>query len=87
MADVSHPRVSVGTRGQYLNLRTQISERLWEAIAGAYDAGNYAHAVLESMHVVTTVLRDKSGLDGDGNQLVGRALGVTTRRFDSTLFR
>lgn len=58
-----------------MNIRTQISERLWEAIAGAYDAGNYAHAVLESMHVVTTVLREKSGLDGDGNQLVGQALG------------
>lgn len=58
-----------------MNLRTQISERLWEAIAGAYEAGNYAHAVLESVHVITTVLREKSGLDGDGNQLVGKALG------------
>jgi uncharacterized protein (TIGR02391 family) len=58
-----------------VNLRTQISERLWEAVASAYDAGNYAHAVLESIHLLTTVLREKSGLDGDGNQLVGKALG------------
>ena len=58
-----------------MNLRTQVSERLWEAITGAYEAGNYAHAVLESVHLITTVLRDKSGLDGDGNQLVGKALG------------
>lgn len=58
-----------------MNLRTQISDRLWEAIASAYEAGNYAHAVLEAIHVITDVLRDKSGLDGDGNQLVGQALG------------
>jgi len=58
-----------------MNLRTQISDRLWEAIASAYEAGNYAHAVLEAVHVITEVLREKSGLDGDGNQLVGQALG------------
>jgi uncharacterized protein (TIGR02391 family) len=58
-----------------MNLRTQISDRLWEAIASAYESGNYAHAVLESVHVITEVLREKSGLDGDGNTLVGSALG------------
>jgi uncharacterized protein (TIGR02391 family) len=58
-----------------MNLRTQISDRLWEAIASAYEAGNFAHAIAEAMHVVTSVLREKSGEDGDGNPLVGKALG------------
>lgn len=58
-----------------MNLKSHISDRLWEAISSAYEAGNYAHAVLESMHVITEVLREKSGLDGDGNPLVGGALG------------
>lgn len=58
-----------------MNLRTEISERLWGSISSAYDAGNYAHAVLEAVHVITETLREKSGLDGDGHQLVGQALG------------
>jgi uncharacterized protein (TIGR02391 family) len=58
-----------------MNLSTHISDRLWEAVAAPYEAGNYAHAILEGMHVITEVLREKSGLDGDGQTLVGGALG------------
>ncbi len=43
-------QVSAGwVRDTCVNIRTHISERLWEAVAGAYDPGNYAHAVVESM--------------------------------------
>jgi uncharacterized protein (TIGR02391 family) len=58
-----------------VNLRTNISERLWAAIESPYEAGNFSHAVLESIHFLTDVIREKSGLDGDGAALVGQALG------------
>jgi len=58
-----------------MNLRTSIAPELWESIASAYEAGNYGHAVLEATHHLTTVLRDRSGADGDGATLVGQALG------------
>jgi uncharacterized protein (TIGR02391 family) len=58
-----------------MNLQTHISAQLWAAIEGPYDVGNYSHAVLEAVHVVTNVLREKAGVDGDGAVLVGQALG------------
>ncbi|MGA2084788.1 MAG: TIGR02391 family protein [Terracidiphilus sp.] len=58
-----------------MNLQTQISNELWEAIASPYEAGNFTHAILEAMHQITVLLRDRSGVDGDGATLVGQALG------------
>jgi uncharacterized protein (TIGR02391 family) len=61
--------------GDNLNLQTHITSELWESLASAYDSGNYSHAVLEAMHHLTTVLRERSGAEGDGVALVGQALG------------
>ncbi len=58
-----------------MNLQTHISPELWQAIASPYGAGHYTHAVLEAVHHLTAVLRDRSGADGDGVALVGQALG------------
>jgi uncharacterized protein (TIGR02391 family) len=58
-----------------MNLETHISDQLWDAIEGAYQAGNFSHAVLEALHFVTETLRQKSGIDADGVALVGQALG------------
>lgn len=58
-----------------MNLRTEISEQLWNAIADAYDAGNYSHAILEAVHYLSGLLRERAGVDGDGASLVGQALG------------
>jgi uncharacterized protein (TIGR02391 family) len=58
-----------------MNLETHISDQLWDAIGAAYQAGNFSHAVLEALHFVTETLRQKSGIDADGVQLVGQALG------------
>lgn len=58
-----------------MNLQTHITSELWESLASAYDSGNYSHAVLEAMHHLTTVLRERSGAEGDGVALVGQALG------------
>jgi uncharacterized protein (TIGR02391 family) len=56
-------------------LQTHVSSELWESLANAYDSGNYSHAVLEAVHHLTTVLRERSGAEGDGVALVGQALG------------
>lgn len=58
-----------------MNLQTQISDDLWQAIASSYEAGNFTHAILDAMHQLTVVLRERSGIDGDGATLVGQALG------------
>jgi Protein of unknown function (Hypoth_ymh) len=54
-----------------MNLQTNISNHLWDAIASTYETGNYSHSVLEALHRLTTVLRERSGVDGDGASLVG----------------
>lgn len=58
-----------------MNLQSEVSARLWAAVENAYEAGNYSHAILEAMHVLTNLLREKAGVDGDGAALVGFALG------------
>lgn len=58
-----------------MNLQTLIKPQLWVAISNTYQAGSYSHAVLDAMHHLTQVLRERSGLDGDGQTLVGAALG------------
>ena len=58
-----------------MNLETLIKPHLWSAISSAYKAKNYSHAILDAMHLLSDLLREKSGLDGDGHRLVGAALG------------
>jgi len=58
-----------------MNLETKISPELWNAVQESYESENFAHAIKDAMAFVTEVLRDKSGLDGDGVSLVGQALG------------
>jgi len=58
-----------------MNLKTQIKEELWLAISNSYEAENYRNAILDSMHYVSDLLREKSGSDNDGAKLVGDALG------------
>jgi len=58
-----------------MNLETQIKPELWDAIATSYQASDYTHAISNAMSVITATLRDKTGLDLDGDELVGQALG------------
>jgi len=57
-----------------LNLSSVISERLWQAVRGTYEAGNYSGAILDSIYFLSDVIRDKSGMESDGAQLVNAAL-------------
>jgi uncharacterized protein (TIGR02391 family) len=63
-----------------MNLQTHIRDALWSAIQSTYQAGNYSHAILDAMHHLSNILRDKTGVDGDGAALVGQALGGDSPR-------
>lgn len=63
-----------------MNLQTHLRNSLWLAIQSTYQAGNYSHAILDAMHYFSNVLREKTGVDGDGATLVGQALGGDSPR-------
>jgi uncharacterized protein (TIGR02391 family) len=63
-----------------MNLQTHLCNDLWLAIQNTYGAGNYSDAILDAMHHLSDVLRDKTGVDGDGAALVGQALGGDSPR-------
>jgi uncharacterized protein (TIGR02391 family) len=58
-----------------MNLETRIELRLWEYIKGQYENGNYKGAILDSIFFLGDLIREKTGLEGDGVQLVGQAFG------------
>lgn len=58
-----------------MNLQTNIPDTLWGAIHVAYEAKNYSHAVLEATYLISSLLRERAGVDGDGSSLIGQALG------------
>lgn len=58
-----------------MNLEATIDNRLWAAVQATYEAGNYTGAILDAIYFLSDLLRNKSGLDSDGNSLVGAALG------------
>jgi uncharacterized protein (TIGR02391 family) len=61
-----------------MNLQTKIDERLWDAIRSTYEANNFSAAILDAIHFLSELIRERSGLDGDGANLVGRAFGGKT---------
>lgn len=58
-----------------MNLQTHIPNAMWQAVAAAYEAENYSHAILEATYHLSNLLRERAGVDGDGAALVGQALG------------
>lgn len=58
-----------------MNLETQIRPDLWSTIRASYDARNFTSAILDGMHYLGDLIREKSGLEGDGVALVGQAFG------------
>ena len=59
-----------------MNLETLIRPELWDAVKSSYQATNYTHAIRDAMVAITTTLRDKSGLDGDGKNLLEKRLAL-----------
>src|ERR1035438_7991821 len=58
-----------------LNLETRLDSRLWRSVESSCQSGNYSAAILDSIHFLGELIREKSGLEGDGVALVGQAFG------------
>ncbi|RTY98724.1 TIGR02391 family protein [Flavobacterium sp. RSP49] len=58
-----------------ISLKENIEEKLWDFVKKNYNSENYSNAILDSIQFVGDLIREKSGLDGDGNTLIGIAFG------------
>jgi uncharacterized protein (TIGR02391 family) len=58
-----------------MNLETAVEPRLWEAVRASIEARQYTPAILDSIHLLTDVIRERSCLEGDGVALIGAAFG------------
>jgi uncharacterized protein (TIGR02391 family) len=66
------------------NLQLRLDHRLWAAIENAYQGGNYTSAILDSIHFLGELIREKTGLEGDGVPLVGQAFGGSNPKLKVT---
>jgi uncharacterized protein (TIGR02391 family) len=60
---------------QFMNLETTIQPRLWDVIRASIESRNFSAAVLDAIHFLSDVIRERSGLEGDGVALIGAAFG------------
>lgn len=58
-----------------MDLKTNIQQDLWESIHKNYENESYSSAILDSIHLLTEMIRNKTGLEGDGSNLIGQAFG------------
>ena len=58
-----------------MDLKKEVSEDIWRAVQQKYEAGLFADVILEAIKELTSIIREKGGVDGDGASLVGQALG------------
>ena len=58
-----------------VNLETMVPASLWESVRNNYEKRDFTGAILDSCYFLSDLIRQKSGLDGDGAQLIGQALG------------
>lgn len=57
------------------NLKNLLDERLWDSVKRNYLHDNYTGAILDSVQHLGDLIREKTGLESDGIQLVGDAFG------------
>src|SRR5258708_16281281 len=58
-----------------MNLETALEPRLWEAVRASIEAGKFTVGILDAIHLLTDVNRERSGLESDGVALIGAAFG------------
>lgn len=58
-----------------MELQILIRPQLWNEISKTYEAGHYKNAILAAMLYITKSIREKSGLDLDGANLISQAFG------------
>jgi uncharacterized protein (TIGR02391 family) len=57
------------------NIKLHIEERLWNHVKRSYLSENYSTAILDAIQFIGDLIREKSGLENDGIQLIGSAFG------------
>lgn len=70
-----------------MDLQAHIRKDLWQAIESTYLSEHYSHAIVEAWIYIRDLLRSKSGLDGDGQSLIGSALGGDTPKLRLNKFQ
>ena len=58
-----------------MTIRNEIDVELWEVIKKNYESENYTGAILDAIFKLTDTIRNKTGLEGDGANLIGQAFG------------
>ncbi len=58
-----------------MNLETKIDSRLWQAIKSSYESSNFSNAILDGVHFLGELIRERTGLESDGVTLIGQAFG------------
>lgn len=58
-----------------MNIENELDPTLWEFIKRSYETNNYTGAILDSIYFISDIIRERSGLESDGVQLIGDALG------------
>ncbi len=58
-----------------MNLKDKVNQKLWDAIKANFVNEKYKESILDAIQLVGDIIREKSGLDSDGNILIGSALG------------
>ena len=58
-----------------MNLQSEINSELWASIKTNYNNESFSEAILDAMHFLTELIRNKTGLEGDGVALVNQAFG------------
>jgi uncharacterized protein (TIGR02391 family) len=58
-----------------VNLETILPQGMWEAIRINYEKRDFTSAILDCCYFISELLRQRSGVDGDGVPLVGQVLG------------
>lgn len=58
-----------------MNIETLLPSDLWQAVRENFEKRDFTAAILDCCYFVSELIRQKSGIDGDGAALIGQALG------------
>ncbi|NLH45300.1 MAG: TIGR02391 family protein [Acholeplasmataceae bacterium] len=58
-----------------MDIRHEVDVELWNIIKKNYEAENYSGSILDAIFRLTDIIRNKTGLEGDGASLIGQAFG------------
>src|SRR5215510_3045405 len=70
-----------------MNLETSIRGDLWNAIRSSYESRNFSSAVLDAIHYLGDLIRERTALETDGATLIGQAFGGESPKLQVTKLR